>query len=63
MAHDFGPEVLRALASHGCMFVRTGRHPVWYSPLTDKNFPVPHRIKSRHTANEIMKQAGIDHHF
>ncbi|MDY2840166.1 MAG: type II toxin-antitoxin system HicA family toxin, partial [Treponema sp.] len=27
------------------------------------NFTVDSKIKSRHTANAIMKQSGIDHHF
>lgn len=34
-----------------------------YSPITNRNFTVDSKIKSRHTANAIMKQAGIDYHF
>jgi len=34
-----------------------------YSPHTRRSFTVDGDIKSRHTANAIMKQAGIDHHF
>ena len=34
-----------------------------YSPITDRSFPVDAKIKSRHTANEIMKQSGIEHRF
>jgi hypothetical protein len=36
---------------------------MWYSPEKAQGFPVAAKIKSRHTANGIMKQAGIDHHF
>jgi hypothetical protein len=60
---SYTPEVLRLLRAHGCHHLRDGRHPIWYSPITRCAFPVPSRIKSRHTANEIMKQAGIDHRF
>jgi predicted RNA binding protein YcfA (HicA-like mRNA interferase family) len=40
-----------------------GDHDIWYSPITDRHVTVPTKIKSRHTANAIMKQAGIPHHF
>ena len=63
MPQDFGPEVLRLLKQAGCVLVRNGHHPIWHSPLTDRNFPVPHRIKSRFTANGILKQAGLPKAF
>ena len=55
-------EILRA---HGCSFERMGRgdHEIWYSPITDRRFPVDHNIRSRHTANAILKQAGIPKQF
>jgi predicted RNA binding protein YcfA (HicA-like mRNA interferase family) len=40
-----------------------GDHEIWQSPISGKRFVVDGKIKSRHTANAIMKQAGIDHHF
>jgi predicted RNA binding protein YcfA (HicA-like mRNA interferase family) len=52
------------LAQHGWMLLRSGKgsHEYWgregYKPVT-----VPHNCKSRITANEIMKQAKIDHKF
>jgi hypothetical protein len=57
--------VLRALKEHGCTFVRHGKgdHDIWYSPITKLRFPVDAKIKSRHTANGIMKQAGIAQRF
>jgi hypothetical protein len=51
-------EILRA---HGCYFERPGRgdHEIWYSPVTERRIPVDHSILSRHTANAVLKQAGI----
>lgn len=62
---DYGRDVRRILLDHGCTLVRQGRgdHEIWYSPITDRRFVVDGKIKSRHTANGIMKQAGLDHHF
>jgi hypothetical protein len=37
-----------------------GSHQIWYSPITRRHFPVPAGIKSRHTANAVLKQAAID---
>jgi hypothetical protein len=62
---DFAPEVRRILREHGCTFARQGKgdHEIWSSPITKRKFPVDGKIKSRHTANGAMKQAGIDHRF
>jgi hypothetical protein len=62
---EYEKKVREVLSRQGCYFVRHGKgdHDVWYSPENDHNFPVATKIKSRHTANVIMKQAGIDHHF
>ena len=62
---EFEKKVREKLKENGCYFVRRGKgdHDIWYSSITDKNFPVDSKIKSRHTANGIMKQAGIDYHF
>ena len=61
----FYHEVLEILRQHGCSFVRHGRgdHEVWYSPISKQNFIVDHGFKSRHTANAIMKQAGLPKQF
>ena len=55
-------EILR---DYGCSFERPGRgdHEIWYSPITKRRFPVDHKIVSRHTANAILKQAGISKQF
>lgn len=62
---EYEKKVRDILHKNGCRFVRHGRgdHDIWYSPITDRSFPVDSKIKSRHTANEIMKQSGIDHRF
>jgi len=55
-------DILRA---HACRFDRPGRgdHEIWYSPITQRYFPVDHKILSRHTANGVLKQAGIPKQF
>lgn len=49
----------------GCRFERAGKgdHEIWYSPVTGRRFPVDSAIKSRHTANAVLKQAGLDKAF
>ena len=53
------------LKEAGCSFYRQGKgdHEIWHSPITGKKFPVDQGIKSRHTANGIMKQAGVAYRF
>ncbi|MDR2431367.1 MAG: type II toxin-antitoxin system HicA family toxin [Candidatus Margulisbacteria bacterium] len=62
---EFEKKVREKLKENNCSFHRHGKgdHDIWHSPLTNRYFPVDSRIKSRHTANAIMKQAGIKHHF
>jgi len=57
---------LRAiLLAHGCTMLRQGKgsHEVWLSPMTGQQFPLAVTITSRHLANAILKQAGINHRF
>ena len=63
--NDFAPDLKRLLKKHGCYFKRRGKgdHDIWYSPLTRRSFPVDGKIKSRHTANAVLQQAGIDKQF
>jgi hypothetical protein len=55
----------RLLAVAGCVFVRPGRgdHEIWFSPVTRLHFVVDGKIKSRHTANGVLRQAGLPKHF
>jgi hypothetical protein len=59
------PELKDILAEAKCSFVRQGRgdHEVWESPITQRRFVVDNNIKSRHTANAVLKQAGLPKHF
>jgi hypothetical protein len=53
------------LREYGCEFFRQGKgdHEIWWNPMTEAKFTVDDNIKSRHTANAVMKQAGLDHKF
>lgn len=55
----------KLLRASGCEFLQQGRgdHEVWWNPSTGKKFDVDGDIKSRHTANEVLKQAGLDKAF
>ena len=59
---DYRRDVEKILREHGCGPIREGRgsHTIWQSPINGRRFPVQHRLKSRNTANGILKQAGID---
>ncbi len=61
----FAAEVKRLLVAAGCSFVRSGKgdHEIWRSPITLVHFVVDGKIKSRHTANAVLKQAGLPKHF
>lgn len=62
---EYEKAVRDQLAAHGCTFVRHGKgdHDIWFSPISGQHVTVDGKIKSRHTANAIMKQSGIDHRF
>ncbi len=65
MGISLTPELIRLLKHAGCEFVRHGKgdHDIWYSPITQTHFPVDQKIKSRHTANAVLKQAGVPKAF
>jgi Holliday junction resolvase len=62
---DFDRELMRLLEAAGCRFIRagSGSHQIWYSPVSQRSFPVPINIKSRHTANAVLKDAGLPKAF
>lgn len=62
---EYEKKVREIIKQNGCEFVRHGKgdHDIYYSPITNKNFTVDGKIKSRHTANAIMKQSGINYRF
>jgi hypothetical protein len=65
MGGNFAIELKRLLEKAGCTFERHGKgdHDIWHSPHTGVRFPVDNKIKSRHTANAVLKQAGLPKHF
>lgn len=65
MMAEFEKRVREILTKNGCSFERRGKgdHDIWFSPITNRHITVDGKIKSRHTANEILKQSGIDFRF
>jgi lactam utilization protein B len=65
MGASFTPELKKMLLEAGCYFERQGKgdHEIWYSAIADRRFVVDGTIKSRHTANGVLKQAGLPKAF
>jgi predicted RNA binding protein YcfA (HicA-like mRNA interferase family) len=65
MAPQFDRALRDLLRTAGCVLVRQGKgsHEIWHSPITKRNFPVPVGVASRHTANAILRQAGLPKAF
>jgi predicted RNA binding protein YcfA (HicA-like mRNA interferase family) len=65
MAPQFDRALRDLLRAAGCQLVRQGKgsHEIWFSPITKRTFPVPVGIVSRHTANGILRQAGLPKGF
>lgn len=61
----FTARLKAVLLEHGCYLVRQGKgdHEIWYSPISGRHFPVDGTILSRHTANGVLKQAGLNKAF
>ena len=62
---DYSAKLKELLRNVGCAFERPGKgdHDIWFSPITGVRFPVDSKIKSRHTANAVLKQAGLPKKF
>ncbi len=61
----FARELKRILTDAGCYHVRPGKgdHEIWFSPISKQNFTVDSGVTSRHTANAVLKQAGLPKNF
>jgi len=61
----FTRQVKRLLSEADCCFHRQGRgdHEIWYSPINEAYFTVDSNIKSRHTANGTLTDAGLPKAF
>lgn len=65
MGSHYTKEVKKTLNTAGCSFLLHGNgdHEIWFSPISNKHFPVDGNIKSRHTANSVLRQAGLQKQF
>lgn len=56
-------ELESQLKAIGCRCVRNGkRHPIWYSPITEKEFATSYHKSqevAKGTLNSIMKDSGL----
>jgi predicted RNA binding protein YcfA (HicA-like mRNA interferase family) len=61
---NYYDELVAILRAHGCRRLDGGKgsHEKWFSPINGRTVIVP-RSKSRHTANEVLKQAGLGKTF
>ncbi len=64
MPKDYYRDLTKILVANGWMKADGGKgsHEKWVHPQTQRSVIVP-RSKSRHTANEVMKQAGLKKAF
>jgi len=62
---DYTNEVRKILASSGFRVARKGKgdHVIWHNEETKKTVSVDSEIKSRHSANEVLKDAKINYKF
>ena len=62
---EYEKRVRDILKGNGCTFIRHGKgdHDIWYSPISNRYVTVDGKIKSRFTANEVLKQSGIKYRF
>jgi predicted RNA binding protein YcfA (HicA-like mRNA interferase family) len=62
---EFYRELVAIFRANGCHLVRKGKgtHEIWYSPVNGRHVTVPRTTKSRHTANDVLKQAGLEKAF
>jgi len=61
--NGYEKQIKEILKQHGWSFLRRGKgsHDIWSNG--NKSVSVNHECKSRHTANGIMRAAGINHKF
>ena len=59
---DYTRDVKKILSDSGCYYVRHGKgdHDIWYSPITKRIVVVDYKINKRHTANGILRDAGVN---
>ena len=61
---DFYRDLVKILRANGFVLIRAkGSHEVWLNAAIKRHVTVPRTTKSRHTANEVLKQAGLEKAF
>ncbi len=62
---DYYRELIAILRANGFQFSRSGKgsHETWFNPDNKRSVTVPRTTKSRHTANDVLKQAGLEKKF
>ena len=62
---DFYRELITVLRANGFELSRSGKgsHEIWFNSQTKRSVTVPRTTKSRHTANDVLKQAGLEKKF
>jgi predicted RNA binding protein YcfA (HicA-like mRNA interferase family) len=62
---NYAREVRKVLTEAGWQFQRRGKgdHERWINPTTGAKVTVDSKIRSRHTANGILIEAGIGKKF
>ena len=62
---EYEKKLRHALSQHGFTLLRRGKgsHDIWYQPDSHIKVTVPNKIKSRHMANVILKDAKINVKF
>jgi predicted RNA binding protein YcfA (HicA-like mRNA interferase family) len=62
---EYYRQLATLLRSAGWQLRRSGKgsHESWWHPQTGASVTVPRTSKSRHTMNEVLKQAGLPKAF
>lgn len=62
---SFTRKLKKMLSDAGCTFREQakGDHEKWFSPITERTFTVDNNIKSKHTANKTLADAGLPKAF
>ncbi|WP_310467545.1 type II toxin-antitoxin system HicA family toxin [Sphingomonas sp.] len=65
MVQGYTRQLKTILREHGWEFLRAGKgdHEIWSHPNIARPIVVDARIMSRHTANAVLKQAGVKGKF
>lgn len=60
MASNYYKQVVDAVRGRGFRRIRQGKgsHEIWAGAGTETKLSIPRQLRSRHTANGILKDAG-----